>query len=261
MPNTGSKQIQPEQEIESNVSDSVIADGQKPMSWLYLMQHYNKENAAIYKAQQDAKKGKKAKPAPQAKTPTNQSKTATQAGVGYAVPGAVTTYAVPNQPQSEKSVQPVVPKTDNTGAQTVKAETVVAVQQQVVTSKPANFGETTVLGGAIGETTVLGATMEPAKADPHLIRSKNNERIPLNKPVFRIGKERSYVDYFISDNTAISRGHANIVDHNGEFFVVDTNSTNHTYVNGTMIQSGVETKLAHGDKVRLANEDFEFRLY
>ena len=67
--------------------------------------------------------------------------------------------------------------------------------------------------------------------------------------------------YFIGDNTAISRGHANIVDHNGEFFVVDTNSTNHTYVNGAMIQSGVETKLSHGDKIRLANEDFEFRMY
>ena len=43
--------------------------------------------------------------------------------------------------------------------------------------------------------------------------------------------------------------------------LVDTNSTNHTYVNGGMIQSNVETKLSHGTKIRLANEDFEFRLY
>ena len=113
----------------------------------------------------------------------------------------------------------------------------------------------------MGETTVLGGNTETVKHEPHLIRTKNNEKIPLNKPVFRIGKERSYVDYFIGDNTAISRSHANIVDHNGEFFVVDTNSTNHTYVNGGMIQSGVETKLSHGTKIRLANEDFEFRLY
>lgn len=90
---------------------------------------------------------------------------------------------------------------------------------------------------------------------------KNNEKIPLNKPVFRIGKERSYVDYFISDNTAISRSHANIINRDGEFFIVDTNSTNHTYVNGGMIQSNVETKLSNGTKIRLANEDFEFKLY
>jgi len=124
-----------------------------------------------------------------------------------------------------------------------------------------NFGETTVLGGSVGETTVLGAGAETSKPQPHLIRIKNNEKIPLNKPVFRIGKERSYVDYFISDNTAISRSHANIINHNGEYFVVDTNSTNHTYVNGGMIQSGVETKLTHGTKVRFANEDFEFKMY
>ena len=125
-----------------------------------------------------------------------------------------------------------------------------------------NFGETTVLGsgGGIGETTVLGAT-SAVQVKPHLSRTKNNEKILLDKPVFRIGKERSYVDHFIGDNAAISRSHANIISRDGEYFVVDTNSTNHTYVNGQMIQSNVETKIAHGAKIKLANEDFEFRLY
>ena len=126
-----------------------------------------------------------------------------------------------------------------------------------------NFGETTVLGGGnMGETTVLGVSSAATiQENPHLIRAKNNEKINLNKPVFRIGKEKSYVDYFIGDNTAISRSHANFISRDGEYFVTDTNSTNHTYVNGVMIQSNVETKLVHGDKVRLANEDFEFKLY
>jgi len=126
-----------------------------------------------------------------------------------------------------------------------------------------NFGETTVLGGGnMGETTVLGvSSAATVQENPHLIRAKNNEKINLNKPVFRIGKEKSYVDYFIGDNTAISRSHANFISRDGEYFVTDTNSTNHTYVNGVMIQSNVETKLVHGDKVRLANEDFEFKLY
>ena len=243
------------------------APEEKPMSMFYLLQHYNKENAATYKAQQAAKKAKKSAPqapvAPpvQPKVPTKQA-----APAGFAVPGKQevpnTGFAIPGQQQTvavNQNAQPQVTKPVTTATSAPVSTPVYS--QPAQPNRPINFGETTVLGGAIGETTVLGATMEPAKADPHLIRSKNNEKIPLNKPVFRIGKERSYVDYFISDNTAISRGHANIVDHNGEFFVVDTNSTNHTYVNGTMIQSGVETKLSHGDKVRLANEDFEFRLY
>ena len=105
-----------------------------------------------------------------------------------------------------------------------------------------------------------GMVQQEVKSQPYLIRAKNNERIELNKPVFRIGKEKSYVDYFISDNTAISRSHANVISRDGEYFVVDTNSTNHTYVNGMMIQSNVETKIVDGVKIRLANEEFEFKL-
>lgn len=129
-------------------------------------------------------------------------------------------------------------------------------------TKAGNFGETTVLGvgSEAGETTVLG-TSQAQIIKPYLLRIKNNERIELNKPVFRIGKERSYVDYFVSDNTAVSRSHANIINKDNEFYIVDTNSTNHTYVNGSMIQSNVETKIEHGTKIRLANEDFEFFMY
>lgn len=237
---------------------------EKKISMFGLLMHYSKENAELYKAQQAAKK---AAPA-QTKPATQSQKKAPQ--TSFAVPGSnAQSFAIPGQ-----AAQPIVssakPTVQSSPAQAAApaqppvtpAQQPVYVPAQVPQGQTANFGETTVLGGgAVGETTVLGASAAPVKNDPHLIRSKNNEKIPLNKPVFRIGKERSYVDYFISDNTAISRGHANIVNHNGEFFVVDTNSTNHTYVNGAMIQSGVETKLAHGDKVRLANEDFEFRMY
>ena len=66
------------------------------------------------------------------------------------------------------------------------------------------------------------------------------------------------MDYFIADNTAISRSHANIHTENGEFFIEDTNSTNHTYLNGKLIDSNIKNKLNNGDKVRLANEDFIF---
>ena len=129
-------------------------------------------------------------------------------------------------------------------------------------ASPVSFGETTVLGGgAPGETTVLGQSVQQEQMIPQLIRKKTGEQILLNKPVYRIGKERSYVDYFIGDNTAISRSHANFITRDGEYFVVDTNSTNHTFVNGSMIQSNAEIKLKHGDRIRLANEDFEFRLY
>lgn len=190
---------------------------------------------------------------------------------GFAVPG----QAAPQQPrqnvpqqsfsvQGQVQQQAPVQRNANMQQQIPAANPVYTPPQQIVQTS-ANFGETTVLGGGagIGETTVLSATevLQPTQIKPYLIRAKNNEKIVIDKPVFRIGKEKSYVDYFISDNTAISRSHVNIVSRDGEYFVVDTNSTNHTYVNGRMIQSNVETKIDHNMQLRLANEEFEFRTF
>lgn len=241
-----------------NVKTAQVDSGKK-MSMFELLMHYNKENVEIYKAQQAAKKTKT-----QAATNKNHvSKQPTNKGI---TPG----FAIPGQAASVSDIQPATqPTSQQTPSQTQKAVTPTGGQQpaftprQVPQEQMANFGETTSLGGgAIGETTVLNAINNPAQMiTPHLIRKKNNEKISLNKPVFRVGKERSYVDYFIGDNTAISRSHANFIIREGEYFVIDTNSTNHTFVNGIMIQSNVETAITHGDIIRLANEDFEFRLY
>ena len=119
------------------------------------------------------------------------------------------------------------------------------------------FNATTVLDNSVGETTVLSAVM-PKPGEPYLTRVKNQEQILINKPVFRIGKEKSYVDFFISDNTAISRSHANIIIENGQCFVEDMNSTNHTFVNGAMITGNQKVQLKDSDIVRLANEEFIF---
>lgn len=236
---------------------------EKGMSWLYLMQHYNKENAAIYKAQQDAKKASKA-------GQKQQSNKVTVPNSGFAVPGQPTPvtknsdFAIPGKPmpQPTPAPQPAPMPQPTPVPQPAPMPQPTPIPQPAPSTPSFNFGETTVLSyGNIGETTVLGASPSVAEVKPYLIRVKNNERIMLDKPVFRIGKEKSYVDYFIGDNTAISRSHANIITRDGEYFVVDTNSTNHTYLNGAMLSSNVEAKISHGAKIKLANEDFEFKLY
>jgi len=197
-------------------------------------------------------------------------------GAGFAIPGQAPSFAIPGQQPSVQQT-PVQP-TPSPSQQAYQQPTQPAPQpvqpipavtggfQQAVAPQghAMNFGETTVLGaGGIGETTVLNASMlgQQKTVQPHIIRAKNSEKVMVNKPVFRIGKERSYVDYFIGDNSGISRSHANIITREGKYFVVDTNSTNHTFVNGAIIQSNVETEITHGDKLRFANEDFEFKLY
>lgn len=123
-----------------------------------------------------------------------------------------------------------------------------------------NVGETMVLGnGNIGETMVLSDLKPKSQANPYLIRVCNNEQIAIHKQIFRIGKERSYVDYFIGDNPAISRSHANIMIQEDGYYIEDMNSTNHTFVNGQMIVGGLAVKLEQGTKIRLGDEEFIFR--
>lgn len=174
---------------------------------------------------------------------------------------------VPGQKEQNNDMS-IPGKTQNTDSSSGNVQTVNASQKADGAVSPVahiktqnlNFGETTVLGGgAVGETTVLNPDAM-SKSQAYLIRKKNNEKIILNKETFRLGKERNFVDYFISDNTAISRSHANIISRDGEYFVVDTNSTNHTYINGMMLLSGTESKVNGGDVIRLANEEFTFYL-
>lgn len=279
----------------------VETTSEKQMSMFGLLTHYSKENKQIYerqkaqrKAQKEAEKNGAAMPGQNVKAsnasfaipgqPPQQRQQPAQAQPQNVMPQQPQQQFVQpqrqftqsNQPQRQFAQPQPMPQAQQKPVQQVQPQPVQnqntntgmtgnpSVPPQILENmtKAGNFGETTVLGvgSEAGETTVLG-TSQAQIIKPYLLRIKNNERIELNKPVFRIGKERSYVDYFVSDNTAVSRSHANIINKDNEFYIVDTNSTNHTYVNGSMIQSNVETKIEHGTKIRLANEDFEFFMY
>lgn len=93
-----------------------------------------------------------------------------------------------------------------------------------------------------------------------MYRLLTNETFLINKPVFRIGKEKSYSDYFVANNNMVSRSHADIIARGGRYFIVDLNSKNRTFVNGTPIPAQQETEIHDGDAIRLANEEFEFRI-
>lgn len=93
-----------------------------------------------------------------------------------------------------------------------------------------------------------------------LYRVLTNEEIRINKPVFRLGKEKSYVDYFVTNNVAVSRSHADVITRAEKHYIIDLNSKNHTYINGREIPAQIETEIRSGDKITLANEEFIFRV-
>ena len=93
---------------------------------------------------------------------------------------------------------------------------------------------------------------------PSLVRTATQENIEINKLVFRLGKDPNSADYCVSDNKAVSRSHADLINRNGTCFIVDLNSKNHTYVNGQMLPSQCEIEIQDGDVLRLGNEEFIF---
>ncbi len=94
----------------------------------------------------------------------------------------------------------------------------------------------------------------------YLHRTLTDEIIWLDKPVYRIGKEKSYSDYFVANNDKVSRSHADIITRNGKHFIMDLNSKNHTYINGYKLTPNEEFEINMGDKLVLANEEFFFKV-
>ena len=129
----------------------------------------------------------------------------------------------------------------------------------------------------IGNSSILSKTVTPAsepsllsqldsradnlpKVNPYLIRVNNEERIMITKANFKIGKASFGMDYQVTDNGAISRNHCTIIAKDGVYYIRDNKSTNHTYVNGQMVKSGQEVLLTHESTIRIADEDFLFKL-
>lgn len=75
-----------------------------------------------------------------------------------------------------------------------------------------------------------------------------------------IGKGTDQVDFKVQGNENLSRRHASLIQRNGEFYIKDEGSKNHTYVNNRLIPEKQEVLLQDEDRLELANEKFTFYL-
>lgn len=117
-----------------------------------------------------------------------------------------------------------------------------------------------ILSKTVADTPKTNTLLNAPKAVPYLIRVNTEERIMLNKPIFKIGKASRGVDYTVDGNGAISRQHAVILQKDGVCFIKDNKSTNHTYVNGKVVEDGVEEILTHDSMIKLGDEEFIFKI-
>lgn len=108
----------------------------------------------------------------------------------------------------------------------------------------------------IAETAVL-TQMQYKKFMPYLVKVKNNELIPIMGEEFTIGKGTA-CSYSVTDNSRVSRKHCILRLSNGECYIYDNNSTNHTYVNGREVHPGETVMLKNDDIILLADEEFKY---
>lgn len=116
-----------------------------------------------------------------------------------------------------------------------------------------------ILGQTLAMTGILGASTPP-KINPYMIRVNTEERVMIDKQNFKIGKANMGVDFTVKGNGAVSRIHAVIVNKDGVYYIKDNKSTNHTYVNGKVVQDGDTELLTHDCKIVLGDEEFTFKL-
>ena len=95
---------------------------------------------------------------------------------------------------------------------------------------------------------------------PSIERISTGEVIKICKTVFRLGKESGCADYVVTDNTTVSGSHADIITRNQKFFVIDLNSKNGTYINNRVLPAQYEMEIFDGDRLKLSNEEFVFRV-
>ena len=98
------------------------------------------------------------------------------------------------------------------------------------------------------------------RPEAHLIRKKDNRSVIMRETLLRIGRSLRDVDYVISDNPAIGRHHADILFHDDRYYIIDQNSKNHVFVDGVMIPPNEEYPLPDQTVIRLADEEYDFRV-
>jgi hypothetical protein len=272
---------------------------EKPMTWFYLVNHYSRENKAIFDAQRQQAKSGIALQGTSSPVQGNSKKKKKQKSVAPRPSVPASEFAIPGQddgrpgvPQQPQAGLPAQPTASRQGMSPQQFQPQVHQQPQIVQSPQAqqqqppppqavrpsvqetvhapqqggaNFGGTVVLGGSTApvasQTTVLGASSSSGSGPfPMLVRRKNGERIVIKQNEFRLGRSSRFADYVIGDNSNISSSHAVIYINDTGFYIFDTNSTNHTSVNGRQIPPSTMVKIDPDSVILLADEEFSFQV-
>ncbi len=106
-----------------------------------------------------------------------------------------------------------------------------------------------------GETIILRGS-EP-KDTPFLQAKEGEDIIKVDKKSTLVGRMGSFVDHII-DNNAVGKVHAEILNEDDLYFIMDCCSRNGTYLNDDRVKPNTKIKVNNNDVVRFANQEYIF---
>ncbi|WP_031342489.1 DUF6382 domain-containing protein [Ruminiclostridium papyrosolvens] len=106
-----------------------------------------------------------------------------------------------------------------------------------------------------GETVILPQSQPQAK--PYLQERDGENIIKVDKNSILVGRMGSFVDHII-DNNAVGKVHAEILNEDDSYFIMDCSSRNGTYLNDDRIKPNTKVKVNNNDIIRFANKEFTF---
>ena len=111
-----------------------------------------------------------------------------------------------------------------------------------------------------GATVCLDRSETPAPqaAAIRLKRRRTGETASVNRPIFRVGREKRVADFCLGAETGyVGSEHAYFLCREDGVYLVDNNSMNHTWLNGQMLPANQPQAVKPGDVIKMADEELD----
>lgn len=119
------------------------------------------------------------------------------------------------------------------------------IKKQNPTPRPVYHGETEII------------RKPKIKARAYLKEIEGETVIELNRKSILIGRMEGFVDTVLK-SSAVGKIHAELLSEEGDYFIVDCNSRNGTFINDKRLVPNSRIKVQNNDMVRFANKEFKF---
>lgn len=136
------------------------------------------------------------------------------------------------------------------------------VQQPAAQPAPVQTagGRTVLLSGGANDgmaKTTLMSNGAAGGGELYLVQKDTNQYIHVTHTNFHIGRAVDIVDYTVQTrNHYLGNDHAYILLENGNYYIVDNNTQNHTYLNEQCLDPSKPTLFHAGDTIRMADVVF-----